>query len=185
MDLKIEMKDSFLIWRFKCGSSDALCSIYEKYEDYMLTIATSLLNDVGAAEDIVHDVFVSFAQSAEKIWPGGNLKGYFTTCVVNLARDRIRARQRQAKRLDKAESVSLDSNSTLESLISDEQLHRLTVALAQLPYEQREVITLHLQGRFKFKAIAELQNVSINTVQSRYSYGLDKLRSLFDSEVEK
>jgi len=35
----------------------------------------------------------------------------------------------------------------------------------------------------KFKAIAELQGVSINTVQSRYRYGLDKLRSILNSEV--
>jgi DNA-directed RNA polymerase specialized sigma24 family protein len=35
----------------------------------------------------------------------------------------------------------------------------------------------------KFRAIAKSQNVSINTVQSRYRYGLDKLRSLLNSEV--
>jgi len=179
------MKDRFLIWRFKCGSSDALCRIYEKHEDYMLTIAVSLLNDVGAAEDVVHDVFVSFAQSAEKIRLNGNLRGYLTTCVANLARDRIRARQRQAIGPNNAEPVSLDLNGPLESLIDDEQLQRLNFALAQLPYEQREVITLHLQGGMAFKAIAESQNVSINTIQSRYRYGLDKLRSLLDSEVEK
>jgi RNA polymerase sigma-70 factor (ECF subfamily) len=179
------MKDSFLIWRFKCGSSDALCRIYEKYEDYMLTLAISLLNDVYAAEDVVHDVFVSFAQSADKLRLNGNLKGYLTTCVANLARDRIRAKQRQTKKLEKAEPVSPDLNSPLQSLIGDEQLQRLSTALARLPYEQREVITLHLQGCVKFKAIAELQNVSINTIQSRYRYGLDKLRSLLDSEAEK
>jgi DNA-directed RNA polymerase specialized sigma24 family protein len=29
-----------------------------------------------------------------------------------------------------------------------------------------------------------LQDVSINTVQSRYRYGLDKLRSILDGEVK-
>ncbi len=151
----------------------------------MLTLAVSLLNDIGTAEDVVHDVFVSFAQSAEKLRLNGNLKGYLTTCVANLARDRIRAKRRQAIGLDKAEPTILDLNNPLHSLIGDEQLKRLSDAMAQLPYEQREVITLHLQGEITFKAIAKSQNISINTIQSRYRYGLDKLRSLLDSEVEK
>jgi RNA polymerase sigma-70 factor (ECF subfamily) len=179
------MKDRLLIWRFKCGSSDALCRIYEKYEDYMLTLAVSLINDISAAEDVVHDVFVSFAQSAEKLRLNGNLKGYLTTCVANLARDRIRAKHRRAIGLDKAEPVNLDLNNPLHSLIDDEQLKQLSDVMAQLPYEQREVITLHLRGEMTFKAIAKSQNASINTIQSRYRYGLDKLRSLLDSEVEK
>lgn len=151
----------------------------------MLTLAISFLNDKSAAEDVVHDVFVSFAQSAEKLRLNGNLRGYLTTCVANLARDRIRVKHRQAIGLNEVESVSSESNGPLQSLIGDEQLQRLSYAMAQLPYEQREVITMHLQGGMTFMAIAKSQNLSINTIQSRYRYGLDKLRSLLDSEMEK
>ncbi len=179
------MQEKLLIWKFKCGSSDALCRIYEKYEDYMLTVAVSLLNDINAAEDVVHDVFVSFAQSAEKIRLKGSLKSYLTTCVANLARDRIRARHRHAAGLSKAGPVGSDSNEPSQLLICDEQLQHLSRAMTELPYEQREVITLHLQGGMTFGAIARSQNLSINTIQSRYRYGLDKLRLLLDSKVEK
>jgi RNA polymerase sigma-70 factor (ECF subfamily) len=179
------MQDKLLIWRFKCGSSDALCRIYEKYEDDMLTLAVSLINDVSAAEDVVHDVFVSFAQSAEKIKLKGNLKGYLLTCVANLARDRIRARGRHAAGLSNAEPVSPDSHEPSELLICDEQLQQLAHAMAQLPYEQREAVTLHLHGGMTFRAIAKSRNASINTIQSRYRYGLEKLRSLLNGEVEK
>ena len=151
----------------------------------MLTIAVSLLNDVSAAEDVVHDVFVSFAQSAEKIGLDGNLRGYLTTCVANLARDRIRAKHRQTIIADEAKPLSSDLNEPLQLLIDDEQLQRLSSAMALLPYEQREVITLHLRGGMTFRAIAKSQNLSINTIQSRYRYGLDKLRSLLDSETER
>ena len=57
-------------------------------------------------------------------------------------------------------------------------------ALGQVPFEQREVIVLHVHGDMKFKEIAQLQGVSIKTIQSRYRYGLEKLRSLIDSEVQ-
>ncbi len=56
----LEFEDKVLIWRFKCGSKDALRLIYEKYEDHLLTLATALLNNVSDAEDVVQDVFVRF-----------------------------------------------------------------------------------------------------------------------------
>ena len=77
------IEDKLLKWKFKRGSREALQKIYEKYEGYLLTLATALLNDVNTAEDVVHDVFVSFAQSAEKLRLEGSLKGYLATCVVN------------------------------------------------------------------------------------------------------
>jgi DNA-directed RNA polymerase specialized sigma24 family protein len=36
-----------------------------------------------------------------------------------------------------------------------------------------------------FEAIALSQDISINTIQSRYRYGIEKLRSFLDGEVEK
>ena len=179
------MEDKLLIWKFKHGSSEALCRIYEKYEDNMLTSAISLLNDISSAEDVVHDVFVSFSQSADKLRLDGSLKGYLTTCVVNLTRDRIRARQRHNLALDKVNPVKSDVELPSDSIIGDEELQRLSCAMAQLPCEQREVIVLHLRGGMTFRAIAKSQGVSINTIRSRYRYGLDKLRSLLGSEVDK
>jgi DNA-directed RNA polymerase specialized sigma24 family protein len=44
-------------------------------------------------------------------------------------------------------------------------------------------VTLHLYGELPFREIAEWQSTSIKTVQSRYQYGLNKLRSLLDGEV--
>ena len=179
------IEDKLLVWKFKGGNNDALCRIYEKYKDNLLRLATALLNDTSAAEDIVHDCFVAFAQSAEKLKVSGNLRSYLATCVANRVRNWNRARQRQTTtNLNEAESEASNTKRPEQWIIYSEQLRQLNNALAQLPYEQREAISLHLQGAMKFKAIAELQGVSINTVQSRYRYGLDKLRSILDSEVK-
>jgi RNA polymerase sigma factor (sigma-70 family) len=60
---------------------------------------------------------------------------------------------------------------------------RVGRALRELPDDQCEVIVLHLQGGLTFKAIAEALGVSINTVQSRYRYGVEKLRILLKGEL--
>ena len=180
------IEDKLLIWRFKSGDRAALARIYEKYKNNLLRIATGLLNQTNVAEDIVHDVFVSLAQSADQLKLSGNLKAYLATCVANRVRNSNRARQRQmAVSLDETAPVIPDSDKPERWIIHNEELDKLNNAMAQLPYNQREVVILHVQGGMKFKTIAKSQNVSINTVQSRYRYGLDKLRSLLNSEVTK
>ena len=179
------LEDRLLLRRFKNGSSQALCRIYGKYENYLLTLASALLGDVHTAEDVVHDVFCSFIQSREKIKMKGNLKSYLRTCVANLARDRMRASRRHAGGLQAAEPAVLDNCDPSHEAICSEQSHKLTSAVARLPYEQREAIILHLRGGMRFREIAAMQGISINSIKSRYHYGLDKLRSALNSEEDK
>jgi len=179
------LEDSVLVWKIKRGSSDALCRIYEKYKRDMLSLANALLHDVGAAEDVVHDVFVSFVQSADEFELTGSLKGYLLTCVANLSRDRVRAKKRGPQGLNDADIPASNCCVPSQTVISAEQLHCLRDAIAKLPYEQREVVVLHLQAGGTFRQIAQLQQAPVSTVQSRYRYGLEKLRALLNSEVEK
>ena len=96
-------------------------------------------------------------------------------------------------KLDNSELVGLydtdhdraQQYATEYSVTAFDSLQQLAEKMQLLPYEQREVIILHLKGEMKFKTIANLQDVSINTVQSRYRYGLEKLRSLFNEEITR
>jgi RNA polymerase sigma-70 factor (ECF subfamily) len=178
------LEDKMLLWKMKHGSSDALCRIYDRYKRDMLSLANALLHDLNAAEDIVHDVFISFIQSADEFKLTGSLKGYLLTCVANLSRDRIRARKREPKELIVEDIRASDCCVPGQIVISAEQLNRLRDAITELPFEQREVVVLHLQAKKTFKAIARLRQAPVGTIQSRYRYGLEKLRALLNSEVE-
>jgi RNA polymerase sigma factor (sigma-70 family) len=179
------IEDKILLWKMKHGSSDALSRIYEKYKSDLFSLANSLLHDLDAAEDVVHDVFVSFVKSADEFQLTGSLKGYLLTCVANLSRDRVRARKREPIGMNKTDTAIPDYKIPSHALISAEELDRLREAIEKVPYEQREVVILHLQGRRTFRQIAESQGIAVGTVQSRYRYGLEKLRSLLNGEVEK
>jgi len=175
--------DKILVWKFNRGSKDALRRIYEKYKDDLLGLAVTLLQDRSLGEDVVHDVFVSFAAATGTFQLSGTLRGYLSTCVANCARDRNRLRAGRNVGLDAAEATDCDSDGPLESAASREESSRLESLLARLPYEQREVIVLHLHHEMRFRQIAEALGVSINTVQSRYRYGLDKLCSVLNGMV--
>ena len=90
------LNDKRLIWQFNKGTPEALHEIYEKYKGDLLTLATALLSDSAAAEDVVHDVFISFLRSSGKFRLTGSLKRYLLTCVANAARNVMRTRRRHA-----------------------------------------------------------------------------------------
>ncbi len=104
------LEDKLLIWKLKRGNRDALRVLYEKYKDTLRTIAASMLHDTHAAEDVLHDVFVTFAENARGLQIRTSLKNYLTTCVVNRARDEFRRRKPQTIELDKAGPISINSN---------------------------------------------------------------------------
>jgi RNA polymerase sigma-70 factor, ECF subfamily len=171
------------IQQLRAGDPEGLRCIYEQYKDHLYTVAVYLLVDAAAAEDCLHDVFVEFAKGARGLHRLDNLKGFLATCVANRAYDRIRRSQRQRESsLDETiDPVANAAEPVVETAIEREEQDRLAAALTQLPYEQREVITLHVHGGLTFQEIARRQEASMNTVKSRYRYGLERLRTLLNA----
>ncbi|MBN2316310.1 MAG: hypothetical protein JXM79_20445 [Sedimentisphaerales bacterium] len=64
-------------------------------------------------------------------------------------------------------------------------MQKLRCAMDQLPYEHREAVVLRLHGQMRFKTIAKLQNVSTKTAYVRYRAGLNELKAMLNSEMEK
>ena len=181
----IVIEDRLLIRKFNAGDMDALCRIYEKYKPDLLSVAGALLNEPAAVEDVLHDVFVGFASQAGRFRLNGSLKGYLAICVANRARNVNRqGRQIAPERLLEAEPRPPAQPDSSEAAAYTEQGRVVTCALAQLPQEQRQVVVLHVLGSLRFREIAQQTGESINTIQSRYRYGLAKLQSLLNSEVD-
>jgi RNA polymerase sigma-70 factor (ECF subfamily) len=176
------LEERLLLWKLKHGDKDALRTVYEKYKDDLRTIAGSMLRDTCIAEDVLHDVFVSFAQKVGQLQIKGSLKNYLTTCIVNRVRDEFRRTKPNMIEIDKVEPISSRLSSSDSRIIADERLRLLTDALVSIPFEQREVVVLHLKGGMKFREIARMQKTSLNTVCGRYRYGLKKLKMFFNGE---
>jgi RNA polymerase sigma-70 factor (ECF subfamily) len=176
-------EDKWLSWKLKQGSNDALCKIYTKYKADMLALAIALSNDKNLSEDIVHDCFVSFASCGRKLELKTSLESYLLTSVANRVRNIGRDKIKSAADISEIEIADSEYNQPQKQIMNSERIRKINDAMNQLPYEQQEIIILHLQSGLKFKEIADSQNVSINTIQSRYRYGIDKLRSLLEDEV--
>ena len=108
------------------------------------------------------------------------MKGFLVTCVANRARDQLRRGARHVPLAAAADDPRLAAAGAGPAAEAEdrEEAARLHEALGELPYEQREAITLHLHGGLTFREIARLWGISINTGQSRYRYGIGRLKDL-------
>ena len=174
------LEDHILWWRSRRGSRRAFDLIYQKYVDMMLGVAMHLLGNAGDAEDVVQEVFASLVEAPQTLELHGSLKGFLAVCVANKSRDLLRRRKlAPAGRDDRGPA---DYHEPLELVIRSEQIVRLREALRRLPYEQQEVITLHVHAGLTFRALARALQVPLGTVQSRYRYGLSSLRIELERE---
>lgn len=169
-------EDRRLLRALQRGETAAWRRIYLKYKDDLLTVARSLVYDVNTAEDCLQEVFVLLALDGCKI--RSNLKGYLLSCVVHRARDHLRRRDAQFNCHVNSRTQRIEITNPANVLAENDEIETITRALEKLPFEQREVVVLHLQSDMTFRQIATMLDVSINTVQSRYRYGVKKLRQL-------
>jgi RNA polymerase sigma-70 factor, ECF subfamily len=135
-------------------------------------------------EDVLQDVFVSFARQAGQFKLLGSLKGYLSICAANCARDKNRQQYRQQNAVQNGDKIPINIPGPEQNAIRNEQHEKLNLALEELTFEQRETIVLHLQSKMRFREIAKLRGVSINTIQSQYRYGLNKIRSILEDEAD-
>ena len=150
--------------------NDDVRGLYETHGRALLAYASALLRNPSAAEDVLHQVFLSLLRGRVSIV--GEPVAYLFRAVRNGALNHIRGQARETDLGDAA--VWLESpDGSRETSIA------LQSALRALPAEQREVIVLRIWGQLTFDEAASVIGVSPNTAASRYRYGLAKLREIW------
>ncbi len=176
--------DRLLLRKASRGCKDSLRRIYEAHKDHLLTLARGMTGDRNVAEDIVHDVFVAFAKNPPRLRLNTSLRGYLSISVCNRVRDLARTEIRHRCHEDRAGRPPADAAAPEARVAAAELTGRLRAALEQVPFDQREVLLLRTQAGLPFEEIGRHQGVSANTARGRYRYGIDKLRSLLNSELK-
>ncbi len=156
----------------------------------LLLFARQQTRNIEDAKDVLQDALVKLARKIEEgVFDGGQdaWKPYLYTTIRRLSIDLGRKNDRRSKREDKSEADRrgesggatdpwFDSSGT-----SDETRELLEKNLQQLPDKFSEVIVMKIWGENTFAEIGEILGVSLNTVASRYRYGLERLRKNLES----
>jgi RNA polymerase sigma-70 factor (ECF subfamily) len=151
--------------------------LYDAYHRQAIGLAYHLLGDLGEAEEVVQEAFLSAWRVAETYDPArGSTRTWLLAMVRHRSIDVLRARRRCSVRpleagFDRPDEsdVSAQAASTVDGAV-------VRLALANLPAVQRQVIELAYFSGLSHSEIAAQLDTPIGTVKGRIRLAIDRLR---------
>lgn len=154
-------------------------TLYDLHHRQALGLAYKLVGDLGEAEEVVQEVFLSVWRSGHTYDPArGTTHTWILSMVRNRSIDVLRARKRRpiqqlAEDADPPDVLDVPSEA---AVAVDAQAARQ--ALETLPPEQKQVIELAYFSGLSHSEIASQLAAPIGTVKGRIRLGMDRLRVL-------
>lgn len=137
--------------------------------------AHGLSRNSADADDLTQLTVERALRSRNQWQAGTRLDSWSYKIMRNLWVDTVRARSRRERfeaPAEGAESIGVDPRDGVDASI---ELQRAMAAMARLPDEQREVVTLILVEGFGYREVAEMLDLPIGTVSSRLVRGRNAL----------
>jgi RNA polymerase sigma-70 factor, ECF subfamily len=168
-----------LIVRLSAGEDSALREVYCLHHEGVRVFANRLVNDVAAAEDLVHEVFVALPRAVRRFRKEVPLRQFLIAMAVNHARHHLRAAVRRRRAQHRLAHHPVPAVVTPERIVENRQLSRaLVAALDRLPLDQRVAFVLcEVEERSSSEA-ARIVGTTDGNVRARLHHARRALRQL-------
>ena len=162
--------DDDLVRMYREGDADAFDALFARYSAAVYHLAGALLGPDGGAADVLQETFLAVARNARRYVPRGRFRAWLMRIVRNRCLNRLDARRRRREVLGRTDVPVIDPPSHEPSPAAraarDEQREIIAAAIARLPDRQREAIALYAFQRMRYREIAEVMTMPINTVKT-------------------
>ena len=181
-DVTIKLSDEILMELISTGNQQAFSQLYLRYQPRLVKYCSRVLrNDIAQAADLVDEAMFDVWRSAENF--AGRSK--VSTWIYSIARNKV------VSWLRKTSEVTLDDESILDSMIDpaaspheelalDDMKQQLLRLMDQLTEEHREVIRLTYFEDKSVREVANILDISENTVKTRMFYARKRLAQLLE-----
>jgi RNA polymerase sigma factor (sigma-70 family) len=186
------MHSDTLVTRAKEGDQSAQGKLMQLWYKRIYNFGYKFFMDHDLAMEVSQKTFISMYKNLPGLQDNARFKSWLYKIAVNYCREELRKKKgdrslsfdvvwnRDAEESPKWESAGQRFDNPESQLQRMELADILQQALSELNAEQREVVIMKEYEGLKFREIAEVLNISENTVKSRMYYGLDGLRKILD-----
>lgn len=186
------MHSDALLARAREGDKNAQGKVVQLWYKRIYNFGYKFFFDHDLAMEVAQKTFISMHRNLENLQDLARFKSWLYTIAVNYCREELRKRksQRAVSLHDLQPGEGEDSYRWEASGARHENPERqmrhtelsdlLQKCLMELSEEQREVVIMKEYEGLKFREIADVLNVSENTVKSRMYYGLDGLKKILE-----
>jgi RNA polymerase sigma-70 factor (family 1) len=160
------------------GDETAFTQLYLHFGKRLIHFAVSLVRSKEIAEELVEDVFVKLWANRHRIREIENLTVYLYVSVKNKA---LNALSHKAHELVVAPFDYLDttidefSPDPYDLMITAEMMTRMRRAIESLPPRCKIIFKLIRENGLKYKEVAEILNISVNTIDVQMAIAVKKI----------
>jgi RNA polymerase sigma-70 factor (ECF subfamily) len=160
------------------GNEQCLAELYQLFSKRLHHFSRVITRSPEVAEEIVEDVFVKLWSNRQRINEVENLTVYLYVAVKNRS---LNAISQKASELIRAPFDDLDIETgqvvtdPYNLLITAEMMKRMQLAVDNLPPRCKMVFKLVREDGLKHREVAEILNISINTVDVQMAIAIKKI----------
>ena len=163
--------------RLARGDKTALEELYHETKSAIYGFSLSITKNPSDSEDVLQETYLKIWANAERYTAKGTPMSWILMIAKNLSLMKLR----EKKRHQDLEPEEWDMEFHIpDSAGTTEDRHLLEAALNLLTLEEREIILLHAVSGLKHREIAELLDMALATVLSKYHRALKKLRKYIE-----
>jgi len=169
--------DFALVARIRAGDEQAMGALYDRYSGIVYAVALRVLNDSGAAEDILQEVFLQLWRKPDAFDASrGALGPWLAVITRHRAIDRLRKRQPETDIEDTVLFVEADLE---DDVARAEAAAKVRSALNTVPTEQRTLVEMAFFQGLTHSEIAAQTGQPLGTVKTRIRSALLAIRKAF------
>jgi RNA polymerase sigma factor (sigma-70 family) len=188
------MHSDTLIVKAKQGDQNAQGRLVQLWYKRIYNFSYKFFLDHDLAMEVSQKTFISMCKNLAGLHDTARFKSWLYKIAVNYCREEARKMKgskslsfdvvwnRDAEDSPQWEGSAQRFDNPERQLQQTELSDILQDALRQLNDEQREVVIMKEYEGLKFREIAEVLNISENTVKSRMYYGLDGLKKILQKK---
>ncbi len=175
-------QDDLKLWnQISSGDVNSFSTLFNNYYNPLYIYAYRFVKDISAAENIVQEVFVFLWTKREKIQIKYSLKSYLYTAVRNHSLNHLK-QQSFTESLDEKPDLHNKSIHSPEDEFIKKEFHlKVQEAIGQLPEKCRQIYLMNRYDNLKYREIAEILGISVNTVKTQLNRALKSLLKYLNS----
>ena len=166
-----------VLLRVASGEKKALEELYHETRAAVYGFSLSITKNPSDSEDILQETYLKIWANAEKYKAKGTPMAWILTITKNLSLMKLREKKKYQDLEPQEWDISFHIDSEAGTI---EDRHLLEAALNLLTEEERQIILLHAVSGLKHREIADLLDMALATVLSKYHRGLKKLRKYLE-----
>lgn len=175
-----------LLQQIAAGDPAAFRQLYASFYRRLFQFALAIVKTKELSEEVVEDVFIRVWQQRDRITEIQNIRVYLYTATKNTALNYL-SRMARESITEPFDHIHVELNDSAvdpeQLLITSEMYRKMQQAVEALPPRCKMIFKLVREDGLRYREIAEVLNISVNTIDVQMSIAVKRLAAALETEL--